>query len=273
MDLLPEYKNDAVLVRADGPVGVITLNRPDKGNLLLGSDHDEFEDTMWRLGRHENRLRVAIITGAGDYFCTRQGFDYPAFLAGLENSEWNSGIYNMTSYARRLVEAMLSVEIPIIAAINGDAVGLGSTIALLCDITVMDEQARIGDQHGDHGVVPGDGGQVMFPLLVGPSRAKDMLMRGTTIDGPEAERIGLVTHVSPPGQALQVARSIADELLTKPPLAVKWAKSAVNQQVALMFTLNMRLGLATEGLSYLSHDVRENVRAVIEERPADYRGT
>ena len=272
MELLPEYKNDAVLVQGEGPVGIVTLNRPDRGNLLLGPDHNELEETMWHLGRHENRFRVVIVTGAGDSFCIRRGFDYSRFLGTIDGSDRRAGIYDMTSYSRRLVEAILSVEIPMIAAINGDSGGLGSTIALLCDITVMDEGARIGDGHIEHGVVPGDGGQVIFPLLIGPSRAKDMLMRSIMIDANEAERIGLVTYVAAPGQSVARAREIAADIVTKPPLAVKWAKAAVNQQLALMFTLNMRLGIATEGLSYLSQDLRENVQAEVDHRPPEYRG-
>jgi enoyl-CoA hydratase/carnithine racemase len=99
-----------------------------------------------------------------------------------------------------------------------------------------------------------------------------MLMRSIMIDANEAERIGLVTYVAAPGQSVARAREIAADIVTKPPLAVKWAKAAVNQQVALMFTLNMRLGIATEGLSYLSQDLRENVQAEVDQRPPEYRG-
>jgi enoyl-CoA hydratase len=272
MELMPGFKNDAIDVRSEGPLAVVTLNQPEEGNALGAGSHAEFEETMWRLGRHERHLRAIILTGAGDFFLSRRDKVFGPMIATFDGPDRTHNVYEMAAYARRLVEAMLSVETPMIAAINGDAIGLGSTIALMCDITVMDQNAHIGDRHNKYGVVPGDGGQVIYPLLIGPSRAKDMLMRGKTIDATEAERIGLITYVAPPGGALAIARDIATDIMTKPPLAVKWAKAAVNQQLFMMFHLNMRLGIASEALTFLSDDHKEAVHSIVDKRSPDYDG-
>ena len=109
--------------------------------------------------------------------------------------------------SRRIVNRLLELDKPIVCAINGDCVGLAATIALLCDITVMSEDARIGDSHVNKvGLVAGDGGTVVWPLLVGVSKAKEFLMRGTLLKGREAERIGLVDHCLPAGEVLAEAR-------------------------------------------------------------------
>ena len=124
---------------------------------------------------------------------------------------------------------MPAKEQPIITAINGHAVGLGATLALGGDITVMSATARIGDPHVKVGLVAGDGGAVLWPLLVGPSRAKEFLLRGNLIDGVEAERIGLVNHVRPVDEVVPLAREIAEEIAGLPPMAVRWTKLSVNR--------------------------------------------
>ena len=272
MEKIAGYMNKDVLVEREGRLIVVTLNRPEHGNALTGPPHDEFVLAIEKVAR-ETDVRCVIITGAGNYFLSRLDNIYEAIKAGIESPNRLKDSYRIATYARQLVEALLSVEAPIVAAINGDAIGLGSTIALTCDIQVMDERAKIGDKHLRYGVVAGDGGQILYPLLIGPNRAKDFLIRGLLVDGKEAERIGLVNYVTPPGQAFAKAREIAEDIMTKPPLAVKWTKAAVNQQIQMLFALNLRLGLATEVLTFLSDDHVEAVTSILDQRDPDFSGT
>src|SRR5262249_54329677 len=134
--------------------------------------------------------------------------------------------------SRRLVNRQLELDKPIVAAINGDCIGLAATIALMCDITVMAEDARIGDSHVNKvGLVAGDGGTVIWPLLIGINKAKEYLLRGTLLKGKEAERIGLVNHVKPAGEVVDFARAIAQELADGPSWAIRWTKLSMNQIV------------------------------------------
>ena len=147
----------------------------------------------------DHDVNAIILTGAGRAFCA--GGDVKGMASGSADRDRQEGQGQRcdrgpiaAANGRRVVENMLDVEQPIIGAINGDAVGLGATIALLCDITVVSEKARFADTHVKVGVVAGDGGAVIWPLLIGPHRAKEFLMRGNFINGAEAGRIGMVNY-------------------------------------------------------------------------------
>src|ERR1700737_3830276 len=172
--------------------------------------------------------------------------------------------------ARRIVENMLDVEQPIIGAINGDAVGLGATIALLTDITVVSEKARFADTHVRVGIVAGDGGAVIWPLLIGPHRAKEFLMRGNFINGAEAGRIGMVNYAVPPEQVMPKARELAQELADGPTWAIRWSKLAVNKWLKEQANLILDASLAYEMVTFTTEDHREAARAFVEKRKPNF---
>jgi enoyl-CoA hydratase/carnithine racemase len=175
--------------------------------------------------------------------------------------------------ARRIITRLLDIDKPTICAINGDAVGLAATIALLCDITVASQTARIGDTHVSRvGLVAGDGGTVIWPLLVGVSRAKEFLMRGTLINGAEAERIGLVNHAVPKDDVLATAREIALELSHGPAWAIRWTKLSVNQVLKQRLNLMLEASWALETVSADTDDHREATRAFAERRKPRFTG-
>jgi enoyl-CoA hydratase len=165
---------------------------------------------------------------------------------------------------------MLDVEQPIIGAINGDAVGLGATLALLCDITVVSEKARFADTHVKVGVVAGDGGAVIWPLLIGPHRAKEFLMRGNFIDGARAERIGMVNYAVAPDQVMPKAKELAQELADGPTFAIRWSKLAVNKWLKEQANLIMDTGLAYEMMTFNTWHHQEAVKAFVEKRKPNF---
>jgi len=171
---------------------------------------------------------------------------------------------------RRIVQNMLDVEQPIIGAINGDAVGLGATIALLCDIIVASEEARFADTHVKVGVVAGDGGAVIWPLLIGPHRAKEFLMRGNFISGAEAGRIGMVNYAVAPDQVMPKARELAQELADGPTWAIRWSKLAVNKWLKQQANLILDASLAYEMVTFTTEDHREAARAFVEKRKPNF---
>lgn len=248
----------------DGIV-VCTLNRPEALNAVNRQGHGELEALFGQLAG-DTDVRAVVLTGAGRAFCA--GGDVKEMGTGPDPRP--GGIFD--SGARQLVAKLLSIEQPVIAAVNGDAVGLGATLALLCDVIFMADTARIGDTHIRVGLVPGDGGAVIWPLLVGPSRAKEYLMTGDLIPAAEAERIGLVNHVVPADKVLDEALAFAARLAGGPSLAIRFTKVAIQRTVQQGVLNNLDLSLALEAATGHSRDYVEATTAFGEKRRPVFEG-
>lgn len=260
-----QQETETVLYSTDGHVGLITLNRPEKLNAIDVSTHVLLEDTIRRADRDPD-TRVVVITGAGRGFCS--GGD----TTRMNGSFKEEGRHGVFSPGRRLIDTLTSTEKPFIAQVNGPAAGLGATIALFCDVVVMADEAKIGDRHVNVGLVAGDGGAVIWPLLLGVARAKEFLLTGRMIDGREAERIGLVSRSVPLAELDDAVRALADELAALPPYAVQASKISVNKIIAATSGLVLDTSLAFEHLSMQTADHREAVAARNERRPGSYTG-
>src|SRR5271167_4122035 len=253
-------------------VATLTLNRPDSLNAITSRMHHELEN-IWLDLRADRDVNAILLTGAGRAFCA--GGDVKGMAAGKlvgggpGGDRFNRGAIQ-ASNGRRVVENMLDVEQPIIGAINGDAIGLGATLALLCDITVVSEKARFADTHVKVGVVAGDGGAVIWPLLIGPHRAKEFLMRGNFINGAEAGRIGMVNYAVAPEQVMGKARELAQELADGPTMAIRWSKVSVNKWLKQQSNLIMDASLAYEMMSFNHPHQKEAVKAFIEKRKPNF---
>jgi len=254
-------------------VATITINRPDSLNAVNNAVHHELEQ-IWVDVRADQDVNAIILTGAGRAFCA--GDDVKGMAAGsLAGATGKKGKGRgpiAAANGRRLVENMLDVEQPIIGAINGDAVGLGATLALLCDITIVSEKARLADTHVKVGIVAGDGGAVIWPLLIGPHRAKEFLMRGNFINGAEAGRIGMVNYAVAPEQVMTKAREMAQELADGPTWAIRWSKLAVNKWLKQQANLIMDASLAYEMMTFNTKDHQEAVKAFVEKRKPNFVG-
>lgn len=266
-----EYKH--IKVETADRVATVTLNRPDSLNAVNSRVHHELEQ-VWLEVAADPDVNAIILTGAGRAFCA--GGDVKGMAAGAltgaggeAKSRFDRGPITAAN-GRRVVENMLDVEQPIIGAINGDAVGLGATLALLCDIIVVSEKARFADTHVKVGIVAGDGGALIWPLLIGPHRAKEFLMRGNFINGAEAGRIGMVNYALPLEQVMPKARELAQELADGPKFAIRWSKLAVNKWLKDQANLIMDASLAYEMLSFRYDDHKEAVQAFLEKRKPDF---
>jgi enoyl-CoA hydratase/carnithine racemase len=249
-------------------VATVTLNRPDRLNAVSPELHHELM-TIWNDLAEDREVNAIILTGAGRAFCA--GGDVKGMASGTLATSSGSKTPRITAAeGRRLVEHMLDVEQPIIGAINGDAVGLGATLALLCDITVVSEKARFADTHVKVGVVAGDGGAVIWPLLIGPSRAKEFLMRGNFVNGADAFRMGMVNYAVAPEQVMAKARELAQELADGPTYAIRWSKLAVNKWLKQQANLILDASLAYEMLTFTTEDHREAARAFVEKRKPNF---
>jgi enoyl-CoA hydratase len=251
-------------------VATVTLNRPEARNAINQRLIRELR-TIWDDLADDMSVNAVLVTGAGKFFSV--GGDVKAMSERPGGDVLEEGEVHDPMISRRLVNRLLELDKPIICAINGDAIGLAATIALLCDVTVASESARIGDTHVSRvGLVAGDGGTVIWPLLVGVSKAKEFLMRGTLLTGKEAERIGLVNHVAAPEEVVAKARAIAVELAHGPTWAIRWTKLSINQIIKDRVNHLLEASMALEQVTFETADHKEATRAFAEKRKPKFAG-
>jgi len=248
------YTNLLVDKRPSG-VAVVTMNRPEILNAVNWEMHDELERVFVDLDSDKD-VRAIVLTGAGRGFCS--GGDQKTLDKGTIPSATRGG--------RHLVRNILEVEAPIIAAVNGVAVGLGATLALMCDIVFAHSSARFADTHVTAGVVAGDGGAVMWPLLIGPARAKHYLMTGEFISAEKAAAIGLINEVVTGRDVRDHAIEYAEMLASGPRDAIVWTKYSVNKIIKEYTHLLLDTSTALETLTFASPERREAVAAFAEKR-------
>ena len=233
-----------------GTVLRMILNRPEKLNAMHTPMRLELLRAFHDVQADEESM-VVVMTGAGRGFCA--GGDV-GDIAGREPSTKRLEVYDHT---RRLIEAQLAVEKPMLAMVNGPASGLGATLAVLCDIVVMAAETTISDRHVNVGLVAGDGGSAIWPLLVGVARAKELLMTGRLIRGDEAARLGLVNHAVPAAELEAFTMKLADELAGMPPYSVRATKLAVNLHLRKAIDAVLDTSVAWEQLSALRDEHHE----------------
>ena len=254
-----------LLITFDTGIATVTMNRPEILNATNSLMYEELT-TIWADLNRDPRAKVIVLTGAG------RAFSAGGDLRAAKERDFNPFRREMFRSGRRLVLNILDVEAPIIAAVNGDAVGLGATLALLCDIVFAQKSARIGEPHVRVGAVSGDGGVIIWPLLCGPARAKQYLMTGDLLDATEAERIGLINAVVEDGTAYDEAVNFARRLLELPPLAVRWTKHTINNVVRAQVQEGLDAAIALKALTLLTDDHYEGVSAFIESRTPHFEG-
>lgn len=259
----------ALTVAVTDRIAVVTMNLPEKLNAVDPVLHYDLE-TVWAVLQADPAVNVIILTGAGRAFSA--GGDIKELLS-RRGTDWGRvKAFTATSRARNIVDGILRVRKPIIAAVNGDAMGIGATLALICDISVMSTTATIGDTHVRVGLVAGDGGTSIWPLLVGVNKAKEFLMRGRVVNGQEAFDMGLVNHAVAADAVMDEAQKIARELNRLPPLAVQWSKVSANAILKQQVNLAFDSGIAFEALSLLSDDHYEACMAFVEKRKPTFSG-
>lgn len=245
-------------VTLDGDVLRVTFDRPDRLNAINREVHAEVSD-VFREANEVDDARVVVLTGEGRAFCS-----------GGDVKEMNQSERWSFAEPRAIVENIVDCELPVIAKVNGDAVGLGATVALCCDIVVASEDARIGDTHTSVGLVAGDGGAVLWPMLVGPHKAKELLMRGELISAEEADELGVFNHVVAPEELDEFVEEIVDDLATSAQWAIRYTKMAVNTWVREGINKVLLQSLALERTSMKHEDHAAAVEAFKEGRQPNF---
>ena len=251
--------------RRDGDVLVMTLNRPERLNAIHPPLRHEIVRAFQELDDDESR--AVVITGAGRAFCA--GGDVQRM-----NEEGGTGTRERFAQVRtgEILRAQLDLEKPSIAMVNGAAIGLGASIALLCDVVVASDAARIGDRHVNVGLVAGDGGALIWPLLVGINKAKELLMLGDLVEGADLERLGVVNHLVSAAELEGFTMELAQRMAAMPPYAVKATKITINTLLRDKLSSVMDLGLAYEHYSAKMADHREATSAWTQKRDGVFTG-
>lgn len=258
------YK-DLVFSRS-GKILTVTINRPEVMN-AIGPDTEPELIRFFDEVAHDNETNVVVITGAGKAFSA--GGDINQMKDMLSKP---SAMYPALYTAKKLVFNILDCPKPVIAKVNGHAIGLGATLALFCDIIVASDKAKIADPHVGVGYVAGDGGAVIWPQLIGYARAKEYLMTGDVITGAEAARIGLINYAVPLEGLDAKVDELAQKLANGAARAISWTKVSVNIGLKQLAHSIMDASIAYETLSNYTADHAEAVNAFLEKRKPSFTG-
>lgn len=257
---------EALLLRREGHVLHAAMNRPDTLNAIDAQLDAELIRLFVEVA-DDSQTRVVVLTGAGKAFSA--GGDIDAIQA-LIDEPWR--MYDMIPRAKRLISNLLDCPKPVIAKVNGHAVGLGATLALFCDLVFATPQAKIADPHVTLGFVAGDGGAIIWQQLIGHVRAKEYLFTGDPITGEEAARIGLINRAVPLNELDAVVDAFAERLANQPARALQWTKLVANMPLKAQVAAMMDAGIAYETASNHTEDHRLAVQALIDKSKPEFTG-
>lgn len=253
----------------DNHVATITLNRPEVMNALTREMYAELEQAF-RDAHRDPEVRCVVLTGAGRAFCS--GDDVKQIMLGEQRDETVTRLREVRPRPTPAAAAVLECDKPVIAAVNGPAVGWGMDLTLFCDIRIASESAKFGELFIKRGLVADIGGLWRLPRVVGPSKAAELLFTGDVIDAREAERIGLVSRVVPPDELRTAAMEIARKIAANPPIAMRYMKEGLRKSVhASMQEMGEYVG---SSLAYLftTEDHKEGAMSFVERREPVFRG-
>ena len=260
-------------IEREGPVAVLRINRPEARNALGQEGDGEAIAAACDAVNRDPEVRCAILTGEGKAFSA--GGDLKSMRD--RTGAFAGGALDIREGFRRtihrIVRAIHGLEMPLIAAVNGPAIGLGCDLATLADVRIAAPEASFGVPFVRIGLVPGDGGAWLLPRAIGMSRAAELFYSGRTIDAATAERWGLVSRIAAPGQLMAEARALALDIAQHPREALRMTKAMLRQAEGGDLGAALEASAANQALLCLTEDHAEGVRALVEGRPPVFRGS
>lgn len=262
----------ALLFEKTGPVVVLTINRPESRNPLgEDGDGDLFAAAAARINADRD-VRAVILTGADKAFSAGGNLKAMKERAGTFAGP---GVHIRERYRNgihRMVKALWGVEVPMIAAVNGPAIGLGNDVACLADLRIAADTAVFGATFLKVGLVPGDGGAWILPRTIGMARAAELFFTGDTIDAPTALAWGLVSRVVPAEQLLAEAHALAQRICRQPPDVLRMTKRLMREGQGASFDTIMEMSAAMQSLAHMTADHEEAVAAFFDKRTPNFKG-
>lgn len=265
--------SDLVLVAREGAIAIVTLNQPEKRNPISGLEMiDALEAAMRELDADVG-VRAIILTGAGTAFSS--GGDIKAMAvpgASLRDELPAQTRRNYKLGIQRLPMLFEALEVPVIAAVNGPAIGAGCDLACMCDVRIAGESARFAESFVKLGIVPGDGGAWLLPRIVGFAKASELALTGDLLDAAGALACGLVSRVVPDDRLMDEARAIAARIAANPPHAVRMTKRLLREGYRATLANILEMSAAMQALGHATADHEEAVGAMIEKRSPSFTG-
>jgi enoyl-CoA hydratase/carnithine racemase len=263
---------DTVLYEKDGRVVTWTINRPEIRNSISAREVVERFEEIASMAAMDHDVSCIILTGAGSAFSS--GGDVRRMSEDAENNRksptgtrhwYREGI-------QRIPLALDKLEVPIIAAVNGHAIGAGCDLAMMCDIRIAADTAQFGEVFVNLGIIPGDGGSWYLPRIVGRSKAFEMAFTGDVVDAAEAQRIGLVSTVVPADQLMDTARKMATKISRKPPEALRMTKRLLKESEYQRLDTALEMAAGMQALAQSTMDHAEAAKAFVEKRRPNFTG-
>lgn len=242
-----------IVIDKQGPVAVVTMNNPEMRNAFVDNMHEGMRE-IWEYLAIDPEVRSIVLTGEGRAFSA--GGNIPGFIRDYEDSTARS---HSLRGARRLLEAMTETPKPIIAAVNGPAVGLGCSVAVSCDVVFIADNTFMADTHVNIGLVAGDGGAATWPLMMSILKAKYYLLTGDRIPAADCVELGLANFAVPADELMDRALELANRLAEQPQQALQETKRAINIHLQRAITAVAPFALAAESESFTTEDIKKTI--------------
>ena len=260
---MSDYQN--LIFENQAGVGIVTVNRPKALNALNADTMAELDSLVDVIAK-DPAVKVVIITGAGDKaFVAGADIAYMQALTAAAGRAWGKA-------GQSVFDKIENLPQPVIAAVNGFALGGGNELAMACDIRIATDRAKFGQPEVTLGITPGFGGTQRLPRLVGKGRAKELLYTGDMVDAAEAYRLGLVNKVVAPAELMDAAKALAGKIMSRAPFAVQMCKAAVNEGLDTDLDTGIAYEAEVFGLCFATGDQKEGMAAFVEKRQASFTG-
>jgi enoyl-CoA hydratase/carnithine racemase len=264
--------SEPILLEMRGHVAVLTLNRPHTRNALSGEEMFAAFERLFEQINLDMQIRAVVLTGAGTAFCSGGNVAEMRDKSGMFGGDPALVAANYREGIQRIPRAFQKLQVPVIAAVNGPAIGAGNDLACMCDIRIASSAAKFAESFVKVGIIPGDGGCWLLPRAVGMSNAAIMAFTGDTINAQQALDMGLVSSVVAPEELMNTAFELADRIAANPPQVLRWTKQLLQQ--GRQSSLDEALDAAGQfqGMAHQTADHAEALSAFFEKRTPVFKG-